>query len=66
MIKNMQTSNKTIKITLVKSLIGRLQAHKASAKGLGLQRINQIVEVIDTPENRGMIKQISYLLKCEE
>ncbi|QDQ26367.1 50S ribosomal protein L30 [Chitinimonas arctica] len=54
-----------IKVTLVKSLIGRLEAHKACARGLGLKKINQSVEVIDTPENRGMINKISYLLKSE-
>jgi large subunit ribosomal protein L30 len=61
----MTKTGKTVKVTLVKSLIGRLQAHKASANGLGLRRINQTVEVIDTPENRGMINRISYLVKCE-
>lgn len=54
-----------IKITLVKSLIGRLEKHKACARGLGLKRMHQTVEVIDTPENRGMINKISYLLKSE-
>ncbi|WP_137940007.1 50S ribosomal protein L30 [Chitinivorax sp. B] len=54
-----------IKVTLVKSLIGRLESHKACARGLGLKKLNQSVEVIDTPENRGMINKISYLLKCE-
>ena len=58
-------SSATIKITLVKSLIGRLEAHKASARGLGLTKIRQTVEVLDTIENRGMINAISYLLKCE-
>ena len=56
---------KTIKVTLLKSLIGRLESHKACARGLGLKKINQTVEVIDTPENRGMINKISYLLKFE-
>ena len=60
-----KTKNNMIKVTLVKSLIGRLEAHKSSARGLGLSKIRQTVEVIDTPENRGMINQISYLLKCE-
>lgn len=58
-------SNKTIKITLVKSLIGRLANHKASANGLGLRKIGQTVEVQDTPENRGMINRINYLIKYE-
>ncbi len=58
-------AKKLVKVTLVKSLIGRLQAHKACAYGIGLRKINQTVEVIDTPENRGMINRINYLVKCE-
>lgn len=62
----MSMSNaKTVKVTLVKSLIGRLESHKACARGLGLKKIRQTVEVLDTPENRGMINKISYLLKTE-
>jgi large subunit ribosomal protein L30 len=56
---------KLVKVTLVKSLIGRLAAHKTYAHGIELRRINQTVEVIDTPENRGMINRINYLVKCE-
>ncbi len=59
-------TNKTLKITLKKSLIARLQSHKACARGLGLKKINQSVEVLDTPQNRGMINTISFLLKCED
>jgi large subunit ribosomal protein L30 len=55
----------TIKVKLVKSLIGRIEAHRACARGLGFRRLNQVVEVLDTPENRGMINKISYLLKQE-
>lgn len=58
-------SAKTVKVTLIKSLIGRLENHKASARGLGLRKIGQTVEVLDTPENRGMINRINYLVKCE-
>lgn len=58
-------NKKTIKVTLIKSLIGRLANHKASAAGLGLRKIGQTVEVLDTPENRGMINQIAYLIKYE-
>lgn len=58
-------AQKTVKVTLIKSLIGRLENHKASARGLGLRKIGQTVEVIDTPENRGMINRINYLVKCE-
>jgi len=56
---------KKIKVTLVKSF-GRLKAHRACVAGLGLRRIHQTVEVIDTPENRGMINKVSYLLRVED
>lgn len=59
-------AKKKLKVTLVKSKHGRLKNHKASVAGLGLRRINHTVEVEDTPENRGMINQVSYLLKVEE
>ncbi|RKZ91794.1 MAG: 50S ribosomal protein L30 [Gammaproteobacteria bacterium] len=58
--------SKTIKVTQVKSINGRLKAHKACVAGLGLRRINHSVEVIDTVENRGMINKVSYLLRIEE
>jgi len=53
---------KKIKVTLTKSTIGRLKAHKACVAGLGLRRIRHTVEVIDTPENRGMINKVSYMV----
>ncbi|MGR8947239.1 MAG: 50S ribosomal protein L30 [Gammaproteobacteria bacterium] len=59
-------TDKKIKVTLAKSLNGRLKSHKACARGLGLRRIRHTVEVIDTPENRGMVNKISYLLQVEE
>ena len=62
----MATSQKKVRVTLVRSMHGRLRAHRACARGLGLRRMHQTVEVIDTPENRGMIKKISYMLKWEE
>lgn len=54
-----------VAVKLIKSLSGRKKSHQACAKGLGLRRIHQTVEVIDTPENRGMIREISYLLEIE-
>ncbi|RMG58003.1 MAG: 50S ribosomal protein L30 [Gammaproteobacteria bacterium] len=59
-------ADKKIKVTLVRSLIGRLKSHQACARGLGIRRMHQTVEVIDTPENRGMINKIAYMLKVEE
>jgi large subunit ribosomal protein L30 len=59
-------ADKKLNVTMTKSKIGRLASHQACLKGLGLRKINQTVEVIDTPENRGMINKISYMLKVEE
>ncbi len=57
---------KELKVTLVKSKHGRLKSHKDCVRGLGLRKIRQTVTVADTPENRGMINRISYLLAVEE
>ena len=59
-------ADKTVKVTLVKSVHGRLAAHRACVAGLGIRRMHYSVEVTDTPENRGMINKVSYLLKVEE
>ena len=61
----MAEGSKTIKVTLVKSVIGTKPAHRACVRGLGLRRLNHTVEVLDTPANRGMINRVSYLLKYE-
>lgn len=58
-------SNK-VKVTLVKSIHGRLENHKLCVAGLGLRKIHQSRIVEDTPANRGMINKVSYLLKIEE
>lgn len=55
-----------IRVKLIRSTIGRLASHKACVKGLGLRRMNHEVEVMDTPENRGMINKIEYLLEVQE
>jgi len=59
-------ADKKIKVTMVRSANGRLKKHQACARGLGLRRMHQTVEVIDTPENRGMVNKISYMLKVED
>lgn len=56
---------KKIKVTLVKSIIGTIEAHRACVRGLGLRRMHHTVEVEDTPSVRGMINKVSYLVKCE-
>ena len=55
-----------IRVTLARSPSGRGRKHIACVRGLGLRRLNHTVEVIDTPQNRGMINKVSYLLKWEE
>ncbi|MEJ2643784.1 MAG: 50S ribosomal protein L30 [Gammaproteobacteria bacterium] len=58
--------DKKLKVTLVRSFHGRLRNHQACVRGLGLRRIRHSVMVADTPENRGMINKVSYLLNVEE
>jgi large subunit ribosomal protein L30 len=57
---------KRLSVTLVRSKHGRLKSHQACAAGLGLRRMHQTVQVIDTPENRGMINKIHYMVNVEE
>ena len=57
---------KKLKVTLVRSIHGRLKKHQACVRGLGLRRMHQTVEVLDTPENRGMIRKVNYMVRCEE
>jgi len=61
-----KTASRQVKLTLVKSKFGRLKNHRACVSGLGLRRMHQSVVVADTPENRGMINRIAYLLLVEQ
>ena len=54
---------KKIKVRLLKGLAGCRQSHRDTIRGLGLKRIDQVVEVIDTPAVRGMINKVAYLVK---
>ncbi len=55
-----------LKVKQIKSSIGRLPAHKGCLQGLGLKRIGHVVEVADTPSNRGMVNKINYMISIEE
>ncbi|MEY3107589.1 MAG: hypothetical protein RIT35_1767 [Pseudomonadota bacterium] len=55
-----------LSVTMIKSKFGRLPRHKACLVGMGLRKINQTVVLLNTPENRGMINKVSYMLKVEE
>jgi len=61
-----QAKKKTLKITLKKSTIGYHKKQKATVRTLGLRRLHQSVEHVDTPQIRGMINQVSHLIEVEE
>jgi len=58
-------SEKTVKVQLVKSLIGTKQDHRATVRGLGLRKLNTSAVLEDTPAVRGMIHKVQYLVKVE-
>ena len=59
-------AKKMMKVTQTRSSIGRLEAHKACLRGLGLRRIGHTVEVEDTPSTRGMVNKVYYMVSVEE
>ncbi len=61
-----KSKNKQLKITLVHSTFGRLPKHRACVRGLGLRRLHHSVSLEDTPQVRGLIEKVSYLLRVEE
>jgi large subunit ribosomal protein L30 len=61
----MAGSNK-IRVTQTKSSSGRLLSHRDTIRGLGLRRIRHTVELSDTPEIRGMINKVSYMVRVED
>lgn len=62
----MTTQSKQIKVTLVRSVIGTRESHRATVRGLGLRRLNSSSVLADTPEVRGMIRTVSYLVAVSE
>ena len=62
----MAAKDKKIKVTLLKSRFHRKPGHAECLAGLGLRKRHQTVVVPDTPEHRGMIRRVSYLLEVEE
>ncbi len=55
-----------IRVTLLRSTIGHNAATRGTVRALGLRRLNQTVDVADTPENRGMLRRAAFLLEIEE
>ena len=62
----MAARTKSLRVTWVRSTIGHTQAARGTIRALGLHRLNQSVEVADTPENRGMLRRVAFLLEVEE
>ena len=60
------SKDQNITIKLIKSGIGRMKNHKLCIKGLGFKKLNQVVTVVDTPSNRGMINKISDMVEIIE
>ena len=59
-------THKQVKVTLVRSTIGTKQDHRDTVRGLGLRRVNSSRVLVDTPEVRGMIRKVDYLVSVSE
>lgn len=59
-------AQKQIKVTLVRSVIGTREDHRATVRGLGLRGVNSTRVLVDTPEVRGMIRKVNYLVTVSE
>ena len=55
-----------LNVTLVKSPIGCVPKHRRTVEALGLKKVNKTVELPDNAAVRGMVNQVSYLVKVEE
>ncbi|MCC6146396.1 MAG: 50S ribosomal protein L30 [Anaerolineaceae bacterium] len=64
--KKEEAAPKMLRITLVKSAIGYTERHKATVRALGLRRLHQTVEQVDSPVLRGMLRKVNHLVKIEE
>ncbi len=62
----MSKTDKTVRVRLVKSPIGCQQRHRVSVRALGLRRLNEVRELKDTPATRGLINQVSFLVRVED
>ena len=66
MSEKVQPDSKVVRITLVKSPIGYSKPHKATIRALGLKKMHQTVEHVDSPTLRGMLYKVAHLVKVEE
>jgi len=66
MVKKKTSKEKNLRVTLVRSPIGYSKIQKGTVRALGLRRMNQTVEHVDSPSLRGMLNSVSHLVKVEE
>jgi large subunit ribosomal protein L30 len=67
MAKNVATQSPgSIRVRLVRSTNGCQQRHRLSVKALGLRKLNDVRELVDSPSVRGLINQVSYLVRVED
>lgn len=59
-------NDKTVKVRMIKGLRGVQQKHRLSVKALGLRKINDVRELKDSPQVRGLIKRVNYLIRIEQ
>jgi large subunit ribosomal protein L30 len=58
--------NGRLRVTQIRSAIGHKAAARGTIRALGLHRLNQTVELADTPENRGMLRRVAFLVRVEK
>ena len=63
---DVNSAKATVTVKLVKSIAGTRESHRATVRGLGLKWRMHTVEVVDTPQTRGMINKVGYLLRVAE
>lgn len=61
-----RNEDRRLRVTWIRSTIGHKAAARGTIRALGLHRLNQTIEIADTPENRGMLHRVDFLLKVEE
>ena len=66
MAKKEAVAGGTVKVRLVKGLRGAQARHRLSVKALGLNKLNSVRELKDSPQVRGLITQLHYLVRVED
>lgn len=66
MPKKQEPKEKIVRVTLVRSAIGYSKRHKDTIRALGLRRLHQTVEHVDSPSLRGMLYKVNHLVEVEE